>query len=276
MTKFGKILVFVNLTFSLALMVWAMSAFIHRTDWSNNPAKDGQPEGELVKRQARARAAWVPLPDAERDWRLARQKIQVREETRRDTRHWYEIELAKLEKDANVKAPTGLMEVELDVVGQPVVNPALDPNPALKNAERLKMKVANSRQVDAMNKPVALAARNVYERQIAALFNGAEEVPEGFFAARTRHRKAVEDDVEVVTRMLGPKGLHSRLQDEKVKRENIVAEFNLVKPLYFKTAPDTQFALDISKDLRDRVEELETERNRLRRVLGVAGDAAAP
>src|SRR5260370_22453941 len=231
MTKFGKFLVFLNLGLSLGLMIWALSLYVNRIDWSDNPAKEGQPAGQLVKRKAGVAAAWYPMLTSERDWRVARQNLLALEERRRDTRRWYDAELAKLEKDAKPAQPTQLKEVVPDITGQPDLDVGGEPDPKFPSAIRIKMKAADDwgaiiPQPDGKAKRVVkpLVARNVYDAREIEIFNGGDMTKEGLLAARTRYRKGVETDVENITRMLGPTGLPPRLRGEKTKPEGGVTE----------------------------------------------------
>jgi hypothetical protein len=276
MTKFGKFLVFFNLGFSLALMIWAMGLYVNRIDWTDNPAKGDQPAGKLVERRANVAAAWYPMITAEDNWRTTRKNLLALEEKRRDTRRWYDAELAKLEKDAKPAQPTQLREVVPDITGQPDLD-AGEPDPNFPNAIRVKMRPADDNgamipQPDGKAKRVVkpLGARNVYDLQEVEIFNGTDVKP-GLLTERTRHRRGVESEVETVTRMLGPTGLHTRLQGEKAKREGVIAESEAVKPLLINTAASSSFAIEREKELRARVEELEAKRDELRRKLGVAG-----
>jgi hypothetical protein len=278
MTNFGKVLVVLTLGMSLGVMIVAINLFIYRTDWSNNPPKEGKPAGTLVARAARVRAAWVALPDAERDWRQTQTYLLAQEARRRDNRRWYDVELAKLDTDPNPKKPTQLREVVTDNKGMEVYDDTPDAN--YPNARRLKMNAVMDRGTivpapppkgsETVKKP--LVARNVYDYRENNLFLGGDDVTEGLLAARTRDRKAVESHVENITRMLGPKGLHTRLQEEKAKREGVIDEYKAVLPILINTAASSQFAIERTKDYGARVEELKEKRNELRRKLGIAGE----
>src|SRR5260370_35972765 len=108
MTKFGKFLVFLNLGLSLGLMIWALSLYVNRIDWSDNPAKEGQPAGQLVKRKADGAAPWDPMLTSERDWRGARQDLLDPEARRRDRRRWDDADRASLAHAAKPAHPTQL------------------------------------------------------------------------------------------------------------------------------------------------------------------------
>jgi hypothetical protein len=81
----------------------------------------------------------------------------------------------------------------------------------------------------------------------------------------------VKEDAELTQRMLGPKGLQQRLIDERVKRDNVLKEQDLVKPLLVNTVVDSELILKRTKALEERIKELKN--------VGVAtgeGGAAPP
>ena len=233
--------------------------------------KEGVDEGELDRRLERAAAAWTPLPRVESDWRTARQNLLALEARRRDTRRWYEAELALLEKDPNPKAPTALNEITTDLAGQLEIDLAPDPNPnaEYKNPIRLKMKPV----VDRTPKKNPLNARNVYDYQAKDLFG--TEMKDGLTQHRTSLREALEKNVETLARMLGPKGLHARLLEERLKRDALIGEYRAVEPLLINTASSSQFAVEREYELKTRLEELQVKRDELLRKLGRV-DAKAP
>src|SRR5207245_964400 len=51
MTILGKLLVFVNLVFSFLAFAWALALYLNRIDYTDNPAAEGRPAGELVERK---------------------------------------------------------------------------------------------------------------------------------------------------------------------------------------------------------------------------------
>jgi hypothetical protein len=244
--------------------------FVYRIDWSDTPPqnKEGLPEGEYSIRTRKVQAAWRPMPEAETAWRTARSNLLKLEEQRRDTRRWYDAELARLEYDPNPKVETSMRQVVLKD-GQPDFNAGPE-DPKYPNALRIKMEALNDRTPA----PKPLRARNVYDVQEADLFTSEDMALPGLYRARTRLRMAIEENVGLITGMLGPKGLIARGQDEKAKRQAIVEESKTVEPLLINTAASSQFAIEREKELGARVKELEEERDRLRRKLGVAGEAA--
>src|SRR4051812_46322684 len=105
MTKFGKILVFLDLGLSLLLMTWAINFYLARIDWTDTAAKGDQPAGELVARKAKIDSLWTaltaPTPSAnspERSFRDARLEIGFQEVRRRETRKWYDVEMGLMDK----------------------------------------------------------------------------------------------------------------------------------------------------------------------------------
>jgi len=254
MTKLGKILVLLNLAFSLGLMIWGVSLYVYRADLTDTQPKDGVPAGELFLWKEELKKAMAPLPQAESDWREARNVRREAEAQRRDTHNWYVQQLALLDVDAAVAKPTALQEIEVDVAAhQPVlVLPAAGDK---DRSVKFKMQKVTDR------KGGDLVAANVYDQREKNRFLGSpddesDKIPIGFLAARQSLQNHIKRSLSGTTEMLGPKGLHSRLQDEKDKKEKLVMEQKLLEPLLINTAAESQFSREREKELRARVEEL--------------------
>jgi hypothetical protein len=271
MGKLGKLCVFLNLALSLSLMIWAMSLYVHRIDWSDNKAneKEGLPEGQYATRLKKVQASWRPMPDSEEEWRKARKNLLQLEEQRRATRRWYDAEMAKLEKDPNPKQPTQLRGMKPDLNGQPDLDAGPE-DPKFPKAARIKTEGVNGWGIPA----TPLHARNVYDDQETAIFTQNDEATVSLYRGRTKLREGIENNVGYITSMLGPRGLHARLQDEKAKRSALTEEYKTTLPMLINTATSSHFAVEREKELRARVEELEEERDRLRRKLGIAEEQA--
>ena len=56
--------------------------------------------------------------------------------------------------------------------------------------------------------------------------------------------------------MKGIKGLHQRLEDEKAKRQGVIAELKRVKPRLVNTVVEGQLILNRQKQLESRIDEL--------------------
>src|SRR4051794_10046264 len=131
MSLLGKILVFVNLGLSFLMAGWALSVYVNRVDFSNTPAKENQPAGEMLGRKARveelSRALGAPLTA----WREGRASVLYQEGRRGPDRLWYADQLEHLRSgDADalaIRAATienGLPV--LDATGRPQLSDVKD------------------------------------------------------------------------------------------------------------------------------------------------------
>src|SRR5260370_12345208 len=134
MTTLGKLLVFVNLAFSFLAFAWAASLYINRIDYTDNPAAEGRPAGELVERKGALKELDASFRRSVAVARNARRELAATEAGSGPTRangrpagrDWYENELDALDqpnlafnKDATpTTAPRPLREVVM-VKGQP-------------------------------------------------------------------------------------------------------------------------------------------------------------
>jgi hypothetical protein len=132
MTLIGKILVFVNVTLSVAFAAIAVAIFTNRIDWpgSATPVVRGEPAaGEIAKRKAefqeREKAAALALGR----WQSAAQELALLESTEAPKqRAWFAERLTQLEKEPQ-KPATSLVygkdgKLQLYAAGQPVPGPA--------------------------------------------------------------------------------------------------------------------------------------------------------
>ncbi len=273
MTKLGKIMIFVNLAISVFLMSWAMYLFFVRIDWSDNPVKADHPEeGQLVGRRQKVLKTWQPVVLAEPQWHAERDNLETFQGIRRDTRRWYELELAKLDKAPNPKQPVGVQEIVLSKDKMPEIIVGENPDPTLKLAVRIKMAGAKDPILQPPGVPDKLLyPANVYDLKDNELLVGVEGQKQGLYEAKRKLRGGVEDVVGEQARMLGPKGLPQRIKEDAAKREGIVAEQDVVHTPRVNTLADSGFALEREKELKARLDELETHRQELMKKLDQAG-----
>jgi len=233
MTLFGKVLVFVNLIFSLMMATWAFGVYSNRIDWSNNPAKGDQPPGELVSRLAEVRDLQVGLGRAEANWRQARTDLLTREALRDGDRLWYVAQFEHLRTGATEQTPARTVVL---VNSLPVLDPA--------NANRPTMKAVNDRS----DKPL---------RSLAAYNQEWENARDQVAAALAEYSKLVEEDSELTAKLIGPKGMQQQLDDERAKQAGVVAEQTQVRPLLVNTVVDSELILKRQKQMEERLRELE-------------------
>ncbi len=242
MTWFGKILVLCNLAFSVGLASWALIFYTTRIDWSDNPAKDNQPAGELVKRIEDAKAGWNGIPRAERDWVAVRAKLAAMEEGstrlvldqkeykingRRANRQWYADEMQHLRTGANADKPCQMLVFdELRRLTFADADP-LTPRPRMVPA------------ADRDGKPLlSLAAYIDQEKTVLAELDKEQ----------LRLQAAIEEDIRLTLLITGDKekgtkGLYARLLDEWAKKDDIMTEHGLVKYPLINTYVESELLL---------------------------------
>jgi len=237
MSLLGKILVFVNLGLSFLMAGWALSVYVNRVDFSNTPAKEGQPPGEMLGRKARVEELSKALGAPLTAWRVGRASVLYQEGRRGPDRLWYADQLEHL-RSADAEAPIRTATIEsglpvLDATGRPKLSDVKDP----------------------FGKPL---------RSLAA-YNQAEEMSrQEIDSVLGDYKKQIEEDKRLTQLMLGPKGLQQRLADEKAKREGVVEEQQVTRPLLINTVVESGLILKRRKQLEARIEEL--------KKVGVAAD----
>jgi hypothetical protein len=241
MTQFGKLLVLFTLAVSLLMMGFALAVWTNRIDWSDRPPKDGDPGGLLNQREAEVKRLWGELRLAESAWRLSHETLQRDEAQRVQDRAWYRAELAHLEQGATLNKPCRAV---VFVKGVPV--------PDARNFGRPQMVGAT----DQAGKPlVSLAAYDKLD----------EQIHKETLAAVDKFKKAVETDTRLTNELVGDpikrtKGLRQRINDERLKRADVVAEADFVRPLLINTVVEAELILKRQKSLRARVSELEKDK----------------
>jgi len=268
MTWFGKGLVFFNLVLSLVLGTWAMTLYTSRIDWSDQKGKDGQPDGELVRRIAQAQEGWSRIPSAAANWEEARAillamengaaklKLNGKESKvngRQANREWYQAELEFLRSKATAMQPC--QALVLDDQRRLTFN---DPDPLTPRPKMLPV-------MDRAGKPLrSLASYNEEEKTLFASLKKEQERLEAATKEDTRLTLLLIGD-----KALGTKGLHRRLIDERVKREDIMVEHGLVKTPLINTYVESELLLKRKRSLEVRLDEL--RRARAARIAALGG-----
>ena len=137
MTGLGKILVLVNLLFSVVTLGWAAQLYFHRIDWSNNkavPGTPGRPAGKLVALEEQIRQLGGALKTAEGRFHGPFAKVQEREKQLAEDQKWYKKQLEDLRSGPDGKADTPVQTVVLKQ-GLPVLGPTPPGHPQMQAAE---------------------------------------------------------------------------------------------------------------------------------------------
>lgn len=248
MTNFGKALVYLNLVLSVMMAAGALALWTNRIDFTSTKGKEGQADGLLASRQAQITDLKSPIANlgtAEASWLGAHNYLIAQEATRVEDQKWYDAEMDHLRTGAKETDPARTIDFDkglprLDAKGRPKMVAAKD-----RSGNPLRSRTRYDADIDAKLKEISVVLM--------------------------KYDALVKEDTELTQRMLGPKGLQQRLIDERVKRDNVLKEQDLVKPLLVNTVVDSELILKRTKALEARIKELKS--------VGVAtgeGGAAPP
>jgi hypothetical protein len=234
MTFFGKFLVILNVGLSLMMAAIAFGIYANAIDFSDKPAKDDNPAGILADRIKEVNDLMAALGPARGSWTAARKELLVEEDRRRGVRPWYARELEHLRTGATVASPA--REIVYDK-GLPKADAA--------NPLHVQMQPAKYRDQN-------LLSIAHYEEEITRTLGEVVEV-------MAKHKKAVEEDARLTNVLAGTpdtKGLRKRQDEERAKREGVLAEQQLVRPLFVNAAVESELALKRLQSLQEREKEL--------------------
>lgn len=239
MTLFGKILVCLNLVFSLALCAFALGVYTQRINWTVEPSvaqAQSAPEkaaGELAIRRDRIDKLWLSLVAAEARQQPAAANLRQLEYQRYADQQWYAKLLDHMLKDATEKDPVKLLVLR---DGKLVPDDKNFGRPTLEDGkDRAKLPLRSYEGYD-----------KDYKENYRLL---AEE--------RGRLAKLVEEDLTLTQRTIGPKGLLQRIEDEEDKRQRVEDEIrDFVRPHLINVLVESELLIKRRNALRDRVEEL--------------------
>jgi hypothetical protein len=240
MTALGKLLVLFNLAFSLLLAAWAFGVYSNRIDFSDKKATADQTAGEFQKRDEELKDLYPRVAPAEYAWRTARADIQAQEARRLDDRAWYLAELAHVRTKATPADPVRIVvyaDQDDPKLGVRKGQVALDPT---TQRPRMAPAVRDGKGVP------SLAAFDAEEKRTL----------DSLEAVQNKFEAQVKEATALTERMIGPKGLIQRLIDERQKRDDVVAEQKLVKPLLINGVVDGELIVKRHRALQKRVDEL--------------------
>jgi len=247
MTILGKMLVFVNLVFSFLAFAWALALYTNRVDYTDNPAAEDRPAGELVARKAALkdmdatfRRSVAALRNARRDLAAAETGTAPEYQNGRPAdRDWYEAELDLLATGSPKGAPVRQLhdlvtaggQLKLDDKGRPVLVNAPSPDDKA---------------------PL---------RSLADMRTERKQVLEDTRKQQVKLLDLTQKDIQLTEDIIGTedgsrKGLRRRLEDEKVKLADVYKEHERVQPLLINAAVDAQLILQRQDILMRRIEEL--------------------
>jgi len=255
MTWLGKILLMCNLALSLALAAWGMTLYGNRVDWSDQKGKDGMPDGEMVELQKQVDAGLKQVPRAAEKWEEARSKLNAMENGgkvvlkgkeytvhgRRANEKWYHEELEALRLGEKGK------------LDQPVKVLVLDDQHRLTFADMDTDPLTPRPKLVVNERNPKLRPVDWYDPELKA-------VSDSLIEEEKRLTKAIKDDDNLTDQLIGAKGLHQRLTNERAKRLKIMEEHDLVKLPLINTFVESELLLKRMRSLESRLEELQKAR----------------
>jgi hypothetical protein len=245
MTLFGKLLVLFNLAFGLVLAGWAFSLYANGIDWSDR--KEGNvPVGEFAIHEAQLDELWKAVPPSQDDWRKNRDALQKVEASLAADRDWYDKEMRHVFIGPTKDQP----------VGQIVSAAKDDPKTGVKKGQVLlddKGFPQLAPLKDRTGKPLESLAE--YNEKDNKILLALEEVMK-------KHEMQIAEANELTDKIIGNKdkgirGLQKRIEDERAKDADVVAEQKLIRPLLVNTVVESELILKRKTQLEKRIEELE-------------------
>jgi hypothetical protein len=236
MTLFGKLLVLLDVLLSFLAMTWALAVYTNNIDWSDSPPKGEKPAGVLNQKKTELRDALAGIPPAEASWIAARTDLMEDESQVAGTRAFYAAELKHARSEALPEDMKAARAVKLDAdTFQPVLE---GPRVAMEQAK------------DRAGKP--LGSVSYYARE-------SEDTAKKLSKVQEDYRKDIDEDAKLTDLLVGTpekKGLQQRLIDERAKREGVIAELRLVRPLWINAAVDWELIGKRKEGLDERIDEL--------------------
>ena len=249
MTRFGKVLVLLNLGLALMLAAWSFNIYANGIDWTDRKdAKSTPPRmGQFAVRAAKLDELWKSVPPVQQDWLRDRGALAKEEKSLADERAWYDKEIryvlvgpAKNKSifdvaiAANDDPKSGVKrgQVLLDAQGLPQLQPIRDP----------------------LNNPLQLQSLAEYNKEEDSILQEIEKL----IAA---HSANIAESIALTDKIIGDKekgvrGLQQRINDEQAKNADLLAEIALVGPQFLNTLVEAQLVNKRHTQMERRIEEL--------------------
>jgi hypothetical protein len=247
MTRLGKVLVFFNFALAAFLAAFAFNVYANGIDWTDSKDKGSppMPAGEFAKRAARLKEMWDSVPPTQTNWLTERAKLSKEEASLVADRQWYDkeiryvldgpaqgkgvLQVAVAAKDDD-KASVKKGQILLDDRGFPALVPLRD----------------------ADNNPLQLLSLAEYNKKDEELLRMIGDVI-------AKHEQQIAESNRLTDLIIGSKtarGFQQRINDEKTKYEELLAEIKLVEPQYINTLVEAQLINKRHAQMVQRIEEL--------------------
>jgi hypothetical protein len=247
MTFAGKLFVLVNAGLSLFWLAAAFALYATGMEWAYDPGKPAQtaPGGILKEKQDEIARQKSMQFHVEQSWRNAYVDLRKREEDRRGYRTFYAAEFAHNEKNATEANPARIVRLresfEKDTVRDSIA--VLDPKTRLPQMDVAKDQAGKG-----------LQSAGLYDKELDAKRAENKDLLEKLEAE-------IKQDIAYTEQLIDTprgKGLRTLLVEERLKRQGIIAEQRLVRPLFINTAVESELILKRLESLEERIKELES------------------
>src|SRR5436190_18478381 len=136
MTKFGKILIFINLALSIGMAAVALGLYSNRIEWAG--AKPNESEGEINKLKTEITNQQALFGPNVQRWLKEKNDLAQQEALQARARRFYAEKLELLDKGKGQNQPIDVLvfnngQLQLDAQGLPVLQPS--PNKNLLGAQ---------------------------------------------------------------------------------------------------------------------------------------------
>lgn len=250
MTFVGKLFVLVNVGLSLFWAAAAFALYANSIEWGYDPKKPGSPGGLLAEKDKQIKdlqAQQFPLESA---WKDARALLRKSDEDRREERQFYTVQFEHNARKAAAGSVARIVELRAPLAGkdagkEEVRNHLAMLDPANKNRPKL---------VDAKDRTGKdLVSRVVYEKEV----DDSRKENASLLARLDEETKKTMAFTEKMLDRPPLKGLRTLLVEERNKREGVIEEQQLVRPLFVNTAVESELILKRLEGLQERIKELQ-------------------
>ncbi|MFQ3593061.1 MAG: hypothetical protein SNJ82_07710 [Gemmataceae bacterium] len=215
MTILGKLFVLANLVLSVALAAISMSTYANSIDFTDRPAKPGEPAGITAQRKAELKEAMEMIPLVEAGHVEINKQVVAHERRRLQYQVAYGAELVHLQRNATAESPARTTEYQDD--GRPQLDPKHPTGMVRINAQ------------DRTKQPLqSIAAYDSYLQKAMAENEGILKQLDGLL------KQDIELTLKLVPAKGGKGGLRDALTRERLKQQGLRAEIAAVSHLETK------------------------------------------
>jgi len=249
MTRFGKLLVFLNLGLAVMLAAWSFNLYVNGIDWTDRKDTKTTPPkmGQFALRAAQLDELWKNVAPAQKDWLGERNKLANEEKRLAAERLWYDKEVRYvLYGPAKAR---GIREIALAVKD--------DPTTRVKRGEVLLDAQGYPQLVpirDPANVPLQLQSLAEYNKEAEGIQKDIEQLM-AQHAAQIAEANALTDKI-IGDKSKGVRGLQQRINDEQDKNAGVLAEIKLVEPQLLNTLVEADLVNKRRAQMKRRIDEL--------------------